>query len=444
MNACENKLVNRCCGSSLRTRCGLFLVGLLTVVVTHASAQSTDNAGHWEGTVFNLGLESVKQSTPSVLLFTAHSEATYDSNVLSSQFAKLSTAYELVEGKAQYSYEHPINSVLLTYVGGGRFYSQYSDLNTSIQDGRMQWQSKITKRLTFAVTGRWADLPEGVVTEGNVNQSFVLSNDFSALFLQQRAELVEGKASIEYHTAPHLVFAVGGDYDSTKNYGLRLINTRGEYAFAELSYGMTPHQNIGLMYTHQWLYFTQGFASSQVDNLLLSYTSRPLRNLSFSMFGGPARTALTPGASSPTTIFTSSTQNLRQDGIVGGGELEASFGHNKFRGGYTRVVSGGSGFLATVLRQTVDFRFSRGFSRRLEAGFVGGYSSNQQIGGSANATFNTYYVEPSVRYDITPRLRFSVRDSFGQLRGLQQFGSLARNQVSTQLEYRFAEIPFGR
>lgn len=432
------------CRFPTRLACRWVVAGLLSAAVTNVAAQSLDsNTGHWEGTVFNLGLETVKQNTPSVFLFTARTEATYDSNVLSSQFAQLSSAYTLAEGEAQYSFERPTNSLLLTYLGGGRFYPQYSHLNTSIQDGRLQWQAKITKRLKFAISSRWADLPEGVVGEGNFNQTFVLSNDFSALFLQQRAEIIGGKSALEYHITPRLAFSVGGDYDSTKNYGLRLINTRGEYAFGELSYGLTRHQSIGLMYAHQWLYFTQGFSSSQVDNLLATYSNRVQRNLSFSVFGGPARTSLTSSPNMATTSVASLPQNLIQDGIVGGGELEVSFGHNKMRGGYTRVVSGGSGFLATVLRQTIDFRISRNFSRRFEASFIGGYSGNRQIGGQTNAVFNTYYVEPSVHYDITPRFRFSVRDSIGQLRGLQQFGSIVRNQVSTQLEYRFTEIPFG-
>ena len=436
--------MERFCGCTFRIVFGLVVAGLLSAAVTRVAAQSTaDNAGHWEGTVFNLGLETVKQSSPSVFLFTARTEATYDSNVLSSQFAQLATTYTLVEGEAQYSFEHPTNALLLTYLGGGRFYPQYSSFNTSIQDGRLQWQANITKRLKFAVSGRWADLPEGVVSEGNINQTFALSNDFSALFLQQRAELINGKSSLEYHITPHLAVSIGGDYDSTKNYGLRLIDTRGEYAFGELSYGITRHQTLGLMYTHQWLYFTQGFSSSQVDNLLASYSNRLLRNLSFSAFGGPARTALTPGATSSSSTSQSLPQNLTQDGIVGGAELEVGFGHYKMRGGYTRVVSGGSGFLATVLRQTTDLRFSRSISRRFEASLVGGYSSNRQIGG-VDTSFNTYYVEPSLRYDITRRFRWSIRDSVGQLRGLPQYGSILRNQVSTQLEYRFAEIPFGR
>ena len=429
--------------SASRVVCRLVVAGLLSGAVARVAAQSSDNPGHWEGTVFNLGLESVKQNSPSVFLFTTRAEATYDSNVLSSQYAELSTAYALLEGEAQYSLEHPTNSLLFTYLGGGRFYPQYSNLNTSIQDGRLQWQYNLAKRLKFAVSGRWADLPEGVVSEGNINQTFVLSNDFSALFLQQRAEVVSGKSSLEVHVTPRFAFVVGGDYDSTKNYGLLLINTRGEYAFGELSWAFAQHQTLGLMYAHQWLYFTHGFSASQVDNLLLSYSNKLGRSLSFSAFGGPARTALTRGAFSPTNIGTLP-QNLTQQGIVGGGELEAGFGHTKLRGGYVRVVSGGSGFLATVLRQTFDFRVSRTMGRKFEASFVGGYSKNRQIGGSADSSFSTYYVEPSIRYDITPRFRLSFRDSIGQVTGLRQFGSITRNQVSTQLEYRFAEIPFGR
>lgn len=416
----------------------LSLVVLLTTMVPTLTAQGADNnPGHWEGTLFNVGLEKITQNAPEVFLLTARSEVTYDSNVLSSQYAQLSSAYTLLEGEAQYSVEGPTGSILLTYLGGGRFYPQYSNLNTSLQDGRAQWQRSFTKRSRFAISGRWADLPEGATLAGSGAQSFLLSNQMSALFLQQRAEIVEGRSSFEYDLNARTTVSVGGSYDSTKNYGLDLINTRGTYAYAELSYRPALHQNIGIMYAHQWLYFSMGFASSHVDNLLLTYSNKLTRNFSFSAFGGPARTSLTPGSTSASEITPA------QHGIVGGAELEAGFGHNKYRVGYTRVVTGGSGFLATVLRQTVDVRFSRSMGKRFEASFVGAYDKNLQIG-TSSSNFRTFYVEPSIHYDITRHLRWSVRDSIGQLSGLQQFGSVTRNQVTTQLECRFNEFTLGR
>jgi hypothetical protein len=410
-----------------------------------AAQASQGSLGQWEGTVFTPSLEKVSQREPSVLLLTFRTEGTYDSNVLSSQFSQLSTIYSLLEGEARYSLQRGDDSFLLTYVGGGRFYPQYSNLNTSIQDARFQWQHHFSKRSKLAFTARWADLPEGAVETGNPSQILTLvgGNELSASFLQQRIELVESTLSYQYNLSAHASVVVGGNYDSVQHYGLGLIDTKEEDVYGGISDQISRRQNIGLMYAHQWIYFSQGLESSQVDNLLFTYSNQLTHSLSFSAFAGPAQVSISPGTSSTTAITTQSNSSITERGSVGGGKFEANLGHNKLRAEYTRLVTGGSGFLTTVLRQTGDLTFSRAFSRRLELSVVGIYTNNRQLG-TTTSSFETYYVEPSMHYDLTPHLRISLRGSFGQVQGLAQLGTLNRNQVTTQIEYKFPRISIGR
>jgi len=419
---------------------------LLLGWATGLRAQGTEGSlGQWEGTVFTPSLEKINQKEPSVLLLTLRTEGTYDSNVLSSQFAQLSTMYSLLEGEGRYSLKTGNDSFLLTYLGGGRFYPAYTNLNTSIQDARFQWQHNFSKRAQLSFTFRWADLPEGAVETGNPSQILTLvgGNELSASFLQQRIELVESTAAYQYNLTSHAMVVVGGNYDSVQHYGLGLIDTKEEDVYGGISDQFTRRQNIGVMYAHQWIYFSQGLESSQVDNLLVTYTNQLTHSLGFSAFAGPAQVVISPGSSSTTAINTESNAKVTERGSVGGGKFEATLGHNKFRAEYTRLVTGGSGFLTTVLRQTGDLTFSRSFTRRLEMSVVGIYTNNRQLG-TTSSSFETYYVEPSVHYDLTPHLRISVRGSFGQVQGLASLGTLDRNQVTTQVEYKFRPISIGR
>jgi hypothetical protein len=413
---------------------GIVLVGCLFFGWTsRMAAQDTQGSlGQWEGTVFTPALEKVSQDESSVLLTTLRIEGSYDSNVLSSQLTQLSTVYSLIEGEARYSLQQDSDSFLLTYVGGVRFYPQYSNLNTSLQDTRFQWQHHFTKRSKFSVTGRWADLPEGAVDTASPSELLTLigGSELSASFLQQRIELAEGTLSYEYN------------YDSVQHYGLGLIDTKEEDAYGGIYYRVTRRQTLGLMYVHQWIYFSQGFQSPQVDNLLFAYSNQLTHYLSLSAFAGPSQVSISTASSSTSTI-PQTNSNSKEQGSVGGGKLEATFGRNELRAEYTRLVTGGSGFLTTVLRQTGDLSFSRAVSRRLELSLVGIYTNSRELG-TSNSSFETYYVEPSMHYDLTPHLRVSVRGSVGKVQGLAQFGTISRNQVTTQIEYRFREIPIGR
>ncbi len=382
---------------------------------------------------------------------TLRTEATYDSNLLSSQTGQLSSTYILVEGEGKYSLRLPQQTMLLTYSGGGRFYPQFSNLNSSIQDGRLQWQYDFTKKSKLTITGRWASLPEGTVLEGNPNETFTFvgSNVFNGSFLEQRVEIRKGTASYEYALGKHTSIIVGGNYNFTKLQGLGLINTIEEDAYGGIDYRPTPRQVWGVMYANQWLYFSQGLPSSQVENVLLTYTNKLTHTFSINGFAGPAQVTTQPvsggGATTTINLPTGGRTTLlsKEQGFIGGGVAEANFGHNKLRAEYTRMVTGGSGFLTTVLRQTTDLTASRSVTRKIEISVVGAYTSNLLVG-AASSGFRTFYVEPAMHYDLTPKLRFSLRDSVGQVLGLAQIGAITRNQVTAQIEYKFQQIPIGK
>jgi hypothetical protein len=416
----------------------LFLVGTSRLAAQGGAAQLG-------GGFFTPTLGKVTQDGTSDLLLTFRTEATYDSNVLSTQFTELSTGYSLVEGQAQYSLQRESDTFLLTCVGGGRFYPLYPNLNTSIQDARLQWQHHFTKRSTFTMTARWASLPQGIVESGNGNQLSTLlgTPELSASFLQQRIEIAEGTVAYQYNLSPHSSVIVGGNYHSTQRYGVGLIDSKEQDAYAGIYFQATRRQSLGIMYAHQWLYYSGGLESSFVDNLLLSYSIQLTNSISFSPFGGPALVSIQPGPASTSTNPSQVGVALKEQGLVGGAKLEVGFGHNKVRAEYSRLVTGGSGFLATVLRQTSDVNYSRAFSRHLELNIEGIYTSNRQLG-ATTSSFTTYYAEPAMHYNMTPHLRISVSASTGKVQGLTQFGSLTRNQLTTQIEYRFQQIPLER
>ncbi len=420
-------------------------VGLFLSLTSRLFAQSGS------GSIFTPSLERLPENGTSVFSPTLRAEGTYDSNLLSSQTGQLSSDYLLVEGVGKYSLKEPKLELMLTYSGGGRFYPQFSYLNSSIQDARLQMQYALTKRAKFTVTGRWATLPEGTTEEGNANKasSLIGINVAAGAFLEQRVEIRDGTASYEYSPSKHTSFTVGGNYTLTKLQGLGLINTIEEDAYGEFTYAPTRRQTFGLMYANQWLYFSNGLPSSQVENLMLTYANKLTHNFSINAFVGPAQvtTQAGSGGGSTTTVNLPSgvrtTVTTKEQGDIGGGVLEATFGRSKFRAEYTRMVTGGSGFLTTVLRQTTDLNASRSVTKKFEVSVMGAYTTNDLVG-AANSGFKTFYFEPAMHYDLTKRLRFSLRDSVGQVLGLAQIGTITRNQVTVQLEYKFQQINLGR
>jgi len=434
--------------SPARVSVKLFLLCLLLGIAAPLGAQT--GGGAWVGTVFTPALDSVTQTGGSAFLPVFRTEASYDSNVLSSQTAQLSTYFLLMEGEGKYSYRGEGDTVELIATGGERVYPMYTHLDSYVADGRFQWQHNFSKRSYYAVTARWASLPEGTVEEGNPNQTLTQlgSSALSANFLEQRVETRLATIYYTYSLSRRTSFVVGGNYNETQLEGLQLINTEENDAYGGLQYQVNHAQSFGLMYAHQWLYFSRGFAASQIDDALGTYEYKLSANTNFSAFGGPARVSLAPGVetqSSPNggTSTTTAAAASISEGAVGGAVMNVGVGRNKLRAEYTRLVTGGSGFLATVQQQTGSLTLSRNVTRHVEIGVLGAYSDNIEIG-VANTAFRTFYVEPSLRYSLSRHFRISIRGSAGQVSGLSQYGTLIRDQLTVQLEYKFPELTLGR
>ena len=422
------------------------LVLLLLGLPSRMAAQ--DQLGGPQGTVFTPALENIKQTGPTALFLTLRLDGTYDSNLVSNQYGHLSSGYTTDEGEAQYSLQDQSDNFLLTYIGGARIYPQYSNLNAAIQDGRLQWQRSLSKRSKFTATGRWASLPEGAYEQANPNQLFPLigASESSATFLQQGVEITEGTVSFQQDFPSHISFIAGLNYDLTRRFGEGLIDTSEQDAYGGFYYSPSHRETMGLVYAHQWIQFSGGLGASQVDDVLASFSRNLSRRISVYVFGGPAFVSQTTGAAGPSTsvvgVPASGPNNptSREYGFVGGGTFNAAFGHNKIQADYSRLVNNGSGFSTTVLRETGNVTVSRPLTARLEVALGGSYSKNLVVG-AVNSQFQTYYIEPTIHYRVSPRLKFLLRYSEGRVTGLSQFGTLTRNQASVQLEYNFQEIP---
>lgn len=400
------------------------------------------------GTIFVPALEKVTQTGPSVLLPTLRLEGTYDSNLVSTQSGRLASGYSTVEGEGRYSLLHSSDSLLLTVIGGGRFYPQYSNLNAAIQDGRLQWQHNFSSRSNFAVTGRFAKLPEGIFQEGNPSQTFPLlgTGESSAIFLQHEVEIADGTFSWQQGFGPRVSLVLGDNYNSTKYFGNGLVDTREQDAYGGISFSLSDHQSVGLQYAHQWVAYSQDLGAAQVHDAFLSYSAILSKDVSIQLFAGPSLVSQTAGTTSssqgvlglPAGSLNAAT--LTKQDLAGGGTLAFQFGRNKIQGQFTRLVTGGSGFSTTVLRQSSILRGSRAITPRFSVALEGSYSRNRPLG-VANAQYKIYYVEPIIHCQLTPHLQIELRGSAGRVTGTSQLGSIIRKQATVQLEYEFREIP---
>ncbi len=397
-------------------------------------------------TIFTPALEKIQESEPSELLPSFQLEGTYDSDLVANQFGQLGSDFTTVEGEGRYSFVHLRDNGLLTYIGGERFYPSYPNLNSAIQDARLQWQHNYSSRSYFAFTGRFARLPEGVFQEGNPGQIFSVLGETPATFLQQGVEIASGTFTLKHGLSARSYVIVGDDYNSTNRFGSGLVNTREQDAYGGIFYSPSDRQTVGLVYAHQWMAFSQGLGRSQVDEAFLSFSAILSKDVSAQVFGGPALVSQKQGmAGSSTNVVGLPAGVLNElapteQGLVGGVALNFNFGHNKIQGQYTRLVTGGSGFSTTVLRQTSTFEASRALSPRLNLALGLSYT-NSRLLGTTNTQFKIYYIEPAIHYQLTRQLMIVLRGSGGRVTGLSQYGTITRKQVTIQLEYQFRGIP---
>jgi hypothetical protein len=426
----------------------MFLASFLWIAASDARAQNQSNGSQFQGSVFSPALENVSLSKGSVLIPTLILEGSYDTNLLQSQSGpRLAGIFQVVEGELKYDIRRPGNDLLLSYWGGERIYPAYSNLNGSMQDVRLQWQHRVTSRLDFALTSRWASLPGGAVLENNPGQGFPLlgSVPLATAFLQQRFNTSQTTMTVTEKLAPHLSAVLGGNFVDTTHSGENLINTKELDAYGGLSYMPARGQSFGLIYAQQWLKFGLGFGSSEVKSLFLSYTLGIAPKVSVSVFAGPSQVQQMAGViSNPGTLlgFAPGVQNIplsTQRGTLGGAKIEKRDKRNTARLSYTRLVTGGSGYLSTVLQQSTEMNMSRSISPRLDLSLGGTYSQSTQIGASTQG-FNTYYIAPALSYRWSRDVKLTVRNSYGKISGLPGSKPIDREEISFRLEYSLPPI----
>jgi hypothetical protein len=426
----------------------IFLVFFLGLTAAGAQAQNQTSGSQFQGSIFTPALENVSLSKGSVLIPTLILEGSYDTNLLQNQSGpRLAGIFQVVEGEFKYDIRNPGDDLLLTYWGGERIYPAYSNLNGSMQDARLQWQHRITSRLDFALTSRWASLPGGAVLETNPGQEFPLLGSVPAAtaFLQQRFNTSQTTATATAKLAPHLSAVLGSNFVDTTHSGENLINTKELDAYGGISYVPASGQSIGVIYAQQWMKFGLGFGNSQVRTLFLNYALGIAPKVSISVFAGPSQVQqMASVISNPGTLlgFEPGVQSVplsTQKGILGGAKIEKRDKRNTARAIYTRLVTGGSGYLSTVLQQTAEMSTSRSINPRLDLSLSGTYSQSSQIGGTTPG-FNTYYVAPSLSYRWSRNLKLTLRDSYGKITGLPGSKPIDREEVSFRLEYSLPPI----
>jgi hypothetical protein len=437
-----------------RARGQAFILALsLGLLVAEAHAQNQTIGKEFQGTIFSPALEDVSLSRGSVLQPTLILESAYNNNLLQSQAGpQLAGAYQLAEGEVSYDIRHSGDDLLLRYWGGERFYPNYRSLNSSMQDARLQWQHRLTDWLQLTATSRYASLPAGAVLETNPEQGFPLlvSNLNSYSFLQQKFTTLEATVSATAKLSRHTFAVIGSNLNDTTHSSTNFISTKELDAYAGFYYAPTRHQDIGIVYSQQWMKFGLGFGSSEVKSLFLSYSLQLTSTLSVSAFGGPAQdrqlaSAIsspsgTPPGVPPGLLALSETTH---SGMLGGVKIERRHRHNVMRASYTQLVTTGGGYLSTVLQQMAELSASRSLSPHLDLSLGGTYSQSSQVGLSS-LSFNTFYVEPSLRYQLSRNFKLTLRDSYGKIAGLAGAVPIRREEVALRLEYTFPQISIGK
>ena len=424
----------------------------LGIAGSGARAQNQTIGKEFQGTIFSPPLENVSLSKGSVFLPSLILEGNYDTNLLQSQGGpKLAGTFEVLEGELHYGYRHPGTDLLVSYWGGGRVYPKYSDLNSTMQDARFQLQQRVTGRIQLTFTQRWADLPGGAVLETTAGQGYTLSGGLpqGAVFLQQRFNTSESTGMLTGQLSRRTFMVLGSNYVDTTHSGKNLINMRELDVYGGIYFVPSRHQNLGVVFAQQLMKFGLGFGSSQVQSLFGSYSLSLSPTITVSLFGGPSRVhqlASLIDNSGNVLGIPSGQQTLPekiQQGFLGGAKIERRVKHNTARVDYTQLVTGGAGFLSTVVQQTGEVTLSRSVSRRVDLSLGGTYAQNQLVGQSSLG-FKNYYIQPGLQFRVTPHMRLTLRDSFGKITGLAGVAPIDREEISLRIEYTFPQIPIGK
>jgi len=416
-------------------------------------AQNQTIGKEFQGTTFTPALEDTSHTRGSALLATLILESSFDTNLLQSQSGvQLEGPYQVIEGEVTYDVRRPGDDLLLRYWGGVRIYPGHANLNSVLQDARLQWTHRIGSRLEFVATSRYAYLPGGVVLENNPGQGFPLlvSGSSAYSFLQQKLSNIEGTIGATGRLSRHTFAVFGTNFLDSKHYGTDLIDTKELDAYAGVYYVPTHSQSLGAIYSQQWMKFGLGFGNSEVKSLFLTYSLGITPTISISAFAGPSRiqqlpsTINSPGGNPPgVPPELQVVPQSMESGILGGVKVERHYRHNILRLSYTRLITNGGGYLSSVLQEMAELSASRSLRPHLEVSLGGTYTQNTQIGLS-NLNFKTFYIEPSLTYQWTRNLKLTLRSSYGKIAGLEGSAPIKREEVALRLEYVLPQISIGK
>jgi len=294
--------------------------------------------------------------------------------------------------------------------------SQASQLNTSTEAGRLNFQYRITKYWTLRAHDTFSSTndPYGTVAEGNNSVPGSVLHQPSDSVLTPFVNRISNTAGLDLVYQLGAVSMVGGSGTSdllTYNNvdggpGVQLIDSRSEGGEFFYTRRLFPKQWIGLTYSYQRFTFSGGVEESDAHTALLFYTISIQRHLTLSLYGGAAY-AMTDGEIAvlrSVTIPASSNQWLPNEGFT----LEWQGLHTGMSASFSRGLSGGGGLFGTADRYngacTVHHQFRPHWSAN--AGFS--YDNDRPINLASGPEFRTVAGNVGLEHQLGEHLDFGA------------------------------------
>jgi hypothetical protein len=387
-----------------------------------------------EGAPYTPIFEIQPRGQGDILETKLHVRQIYDTNLIATPDQALSGTYSNLEGDLTYVHQRPKSIFLLTYRGGGNVYpqSQYSNLDTDMNAVHMQLRQNLTDRLNLKATADWGSIPGGAFEEEQGGGPVLGGGDENTEFVARRHINTDASAALQYQTTAHTYFAWGGSYDKVRYEPTTISSSESEEAYVAYYYQFTRAQTISFGFANQWIDFPGTKIDAQVHNLLTTYTNSLTPRLTFSGYLGPAFVNEDVGTGPGTTGV--STTKASETSLVGGASLKWVAGHTNIIARFDRMFSRGSGQAGTTLRQISSVSFSQNITRHLSLATNVNYTTNDLVA-FANETNWSYRIQPTIRYQVRPKLWLTGGEAFVHAVGLADTGTINRNITTFGLEF---------
>ena len=272
----------------------------------------------------------------------------------------------------------------LDYVGGGSLSNDATVQNAIVQEAQLGErisgrrvslafldQALYIPETSFGYGGLSAlSLPGGAVL--GVQPSLVPSETILSARGQRliNSSLVEIDALVTHR----LTFTVAGGYALLHYYNDDPLDFNNAIGQAGLSFDLSRHDAIGLVYRYNSYRFPNGDETLIGHIGELTYGRRVTGKLAFEI-GGGAEYAIfrLPGLPSTVTSWPNSVY------WIADGSLSYALRRTVMTLGYDHGVAGGSGVLSGALGDTVTGSVSSQFSRTLRGDFTGGYARSSEL-----------------------------------------------------------------